>query len=157
MLAQIYITHISGFKSHLAHFQSKQTNKKKRPPRKNFQKCNILVLILQKNHIFSKESFCYIFPKEKFSFISGNKTLHFSDQDLKIKQILPDKISYTSGNGNPQKTLFISGKHGTHFTFNVMRVLKKNVLTSCLHKILMKCCVSIRKSSMWFYIDSSVQ
>ena len=37
------------------------------------------------------------------------------------------------------------------------RVLKINVLTFCLLKVLPKCCVSIRKSSVWFYINSSVQ
>ena len=82
---------------------------------------------IKKNYIFSKESFCYIFPRERFSFILGNKTLHFPDQDLKIKKILPEKISDILGNGNPKKTLFILGKHGTHLTFNVIRVLKKNV------------------------------
>ena len=40
---------------------------------------------------------------------------------------------------------------GTHLGFNVIRVLKKNVLTFCLHKVLIKCRVSIRKSSIWFY------
>ena len=39
---------------------------------------------------------------------------------------------------------------GTHLTFNVIRVLKKNVLTFRLHKILIKCRVPI-------YVDSSVQ
>ena len=37
-------------------------------------------------------------------------------------------------------------KHGSHLTFNTIRVLKKIVLTFCLHKILIKCRVSIRKS-----------
>ena len=37
----------------------------------------------------------------------------------------------------------------------MIRELKKNVLTFCLDKVLIKCRVSIRKSSMWFYIDSS--
>ena len=48
-------------------------------------------------------------------------------------------------------------KRGTHLTFNAARVLKINVLTFCLHKVLPKCRVSIRKSSIWFYINSSVQ
>ena len=38
-------------------------------------------------------------------------------------------------------------KRGTHFTFNAIRVLKENVLTFCLHKVLIKCCVAIRNSS----------
>ena len=50
-----------------------------------------------------------------------------------------------------------SVKRGTHLGFNAIRVLKKNVLTFCLHKVLIKCRVSIRKSSIWFYIDSAVQ
>ena len=48
-------------------------------------------------------------------------------------------------------------KRGTHLGFNVIRVLKKNVLNFCLHKVLIKCRVSIRKSSIWFYIDSPIQ
>ena len=68
MLAQIYITNISGFKSHLTHFQSKQTNKKKRPPRKNFRKCNIPVLILQKKSYFLKRKLLLYFPKRKIFF-----------------------------------------------------------------------------------------
>ena len=48
-------------------------------------------------------------------------------------------------------------KRGAHLTFNAIRVLKKNVLTFCLHKVFIKCRVSIRKSSIWFYTDSSVQ
>ena len=42
-------------------------------------------------------------------------------------------------------------KRGTHLGFNAIRVLKKNVLTFCLHKVLIKCRVSVRKSSIWFY------
>ena len=38
-------------------------------------------------------------------------------------------------------------KRGTHFTFNAIRVLKENVLTFCLHKVLIKCCVAIRNST----------
>ena len=64
MSAQIYITHSSGFKSHLAHFQSKQTNKKKCPPRKKFRKWNILALILKKI-IFSQKKAFVIFSQEK--------------------------------------------------------------------------------------------
>ena len=48
-------------------------------------------------------------------------------------------------------------KRGTHLTFNALRMLKKDALTFCLHKVLIKCRVSIRKSSIWFYIDSAVQ
>ena len=48
-------------------------------------------------------------------------------------------------------------KRGTHLGFNAIRVLKKNVLTFCLHKVLIKCRVSTRKSYLWFAIDSSVQ
>ena len=35
---------------------------------------------------------------------------------------------------------------GTHLTFNAIRVLRKNVLTFCLHEVLIKCRVSIGKS-----------
>ena len=42
-------------------------------------------------------------------------------------------------------------KRGTHLGFNAIRVLKKNVLNFCLHKVLIKCRVSIRKSFIWFY------
>ena len=48
-------------------------------------------------------------------------------------------------------------KRGTHLTFNALIMLKKGALTFCLYKVLIKCRVSIRKSSIWFYIDSSVQ
>ena len=41
-------------------------------------------------------------------------------------------------------------KRGTNLGFNVIRVLKKNVLTFCLHKVLIKCRVSIKKSFTWF-------
>ena len=34
--------------------------------------------------------------------------------------------------------------HGTNLTFNVLRVLKNNVLTFCLYEVLIKCRVSIR-------------
>ena len=47
----------------------------------------------------------------------------------------------------------ISLKRGTHLTFNGIIVF---ILTFCLHKVLIKC-VSIRKSFIWFCIDSSVQ
>ena len=39
-------------------------------------------------------------------------------------------------------------RHGTHLTFNAIRVLMKNFLTFCLCKVSIKCRVSIRKSSM---------
>ena len=32
-------------------------------------------------------------------------------------------------------------------------LLKENVLTFCLHKVLIKCRLSVKKSSLWFYID----
>ena len=48
-------------------------------------------------------------------------------------------------------------KRGTHFMFNAIRALKKNVLPFCLHNIFIKCRVSNRKSSIWFYIDCPVQ
>ena len=48
-------------------------------------------------------------------------------------------------------------QRGTHLTFHAIRDRNKNVLAFCLHKILVKCRVSISKSSIWFYIDSSVQ
>ena len=56
--------------------------------------------------------FVDIFSKESFSYISGVGTLHFSAWDQKIKEILPEKISYTSGNGNPKKS-YVSGKGNT--------------------------------------------
>ena len=46
-------------------------------------------------------------------------------------------------------------KRGTHLGFNAIRVLKKNVLTFCLHKVLIKCRVSTRKHDG--SIDSSLQ
>ena len=39
-------------------------------------------------------------------------------------------------------------KRGTHLRFNVIGELKKNALTFCLPQVLIKCRVSIRKSSM---------
>ena len=50
-----------------------------------------------------------------------------------------------------------SFKRGTHLGFNAIRELKKNVLTFCLHKVLIKRRVSTLKSFIWFSIDSSVQ
>ena len=41
------------------------------------------------------------------SYISGNGTLHFSLQAGKIKEIHPWKISYASGNRNPEKISYI--------------------------------------------------
>ena len=49
----------------------------------------------------------YIFSKESLSDISGNGTLYFSAQAWKIKKIHPEKISYISGNGNPERNSFI--------------------------------------------------
>ena len=54
----------------------------------------------------SKKIF-YIFSKESFSYIFGNGTLHFSVKAREIKKIHPEKISYTSGNRNPEKTSYI--------------------------------------------------
>ena len=45
----------------------------------------------------------------------------------------------------------VTFKRGTHLGFNAIRVLKENVLTFCLHKVLINCPVSTRKSSIWFY------
>ena len=51
----------------------------------------------------------------------------------------------------------VSIKCGTHLTFNAIKVHKKNVLNFCLHKVLIKCSIFIRESSIWFYLDSSLQ
>ena len=40
----------------------------------------------------------------------------------------------------------ITLKRGTHLTFSAIKVLKKNVITFCLHKVLIKCRISVRKS-----------
>ena len=53
------------------------------------------------------ENISYMFSKESFSDISGNRTLHYSAQALKIKKICPEEISYASGNGNPEITYCI--------------------------------------------------
>ena len=47
---------------------------------------------------------------EKNHYISGNGTQHFSAQGQEIKNIHPEKISYTLGNGNPEKTSDILSK-----------------------------------------------
>ena len=48
--------------------------------------------------------------------------------------------------GISQSTLGNIVKRGTHLTFNAVRVLNNNVLTFCLHMVLIKCSVSISKS-----------
>ena len=53
--------------------------------------------------------------------------------------------------------MILEAKRGSHLMFNVIRVLYKNVSTFCLHKLLINCCASIKKSSIWFNIDFSVQ
>ena len=45
--------------------------------------------------------------KESFSYISRNGTLRFSSQAQKIKEIHQRKISFTSGNKNPQNFFYI--------------------------------------------------
>ena len=66
--------------SYLVHF-SAQAQKTKKYASKKIRFClsiwNFLAVIFKKNYIFSKES---------FSYISGNKTLHFSTQAAKIKK-----------------------------------------------------------------------
>ena len=42
------------------------------------------------------------------SYISTNKTLHFSARVLKIKEVHPGKICYASGNRNPRKASYIT-------------------------------------------------
>ena len=54
---------------------------------------NIPSLNIKKNY--------YIFSKESISYISENGTLHFSVQVWELKEIHPEKISYISGNENP--------------------------------------------------------
>ena len=66
--------------------------------------------IKKNSYIFSKENFSYIFSKESFCYISGNGTLHFLPQARKIKEIHSRKISYSSGNENPEKFLIFSQK-----------------------------------------------
>ena len=41
--------------------------------------------------------------------------MHLSVQAQKIKQILSEKISYTSGNGNPEGTPYIFSKEGCSY------------------------------------------
>ena len=43
-------------------------------------------------YIFSKESFSCIFPREGFSYISKNRTLHFLAQALKTKNSTSGKF-----------------------------------------------------------------
>ena len=51
-----------------------------------------------------------------------------------------------------------SVKRGTHLGFNAIRVLKKNVLTFCLLKVLIKCrAVFPLANHLYGSIDSSVQ
>ena len=51
----------------------------------------------------------YIISKESFSYIFENGTLQFSVQALKIKELHPRKIYYTSGNKDPEKNYYDSG------------------------------------------------
>ena len=48
--------------------------------------------------------------EKKNHYISGNGTQHFSVQGQEIKNIHPEKISYTLGNGNSEKTSYILSK-----------------------------------------------
>ena len=73
--------------------------------------------IKKSSSILSKESFSYVFSKESFSCISRNGTLHFLVQVRKIKKIRPEKISYASGNGNPQKNFLYFLKRNLFFYF----------------------------------------
>ena len=57
-------------------------------------------------YILSKKDFCYIFSKESLTYISENGTLHFSAQARKM--IHPEKNFHISGNGNSEKTSYIS-------------------------------------------------
>ena len=43
----------------------------------------------------------YIFSKKSISYIYENGTMHFSVQVWELKEIHPEKISYISGNENP--------------------------------------------------------
>ena len=54
---------------------------------------NIPSLNIKKNY--------YIFSKESISYIYENGTLHFSVQVWELKEIHTEKISYISGNENP--------------------------------------------------------
>ena len=92
--------------SYLVHF-SAQAQKTKKYASKKIRFClsiwNFLAVIFKKNYIFSKES---------FSYISGNKTLHFSTQAAKIKKTETQKkltFSYIFGNRNLEKIINISG------------------------------------------------
>ena len=48
------------------------------------------------------------FQKKDFLIFIGNGAVHFSAQAQKNKKIHPEKISYTSGNKNPEKTYIFS-------------------------------------------------
>ena len=48
-----------------------------------------------------KRKLSYILSKESISYISENRTLHFSAQALKRKEIHPGKIYYTLGSFRP--------------------------------------------------------
>ena len=118
--------------------KNKQTNKQKSSPQKNslyFGKLNFLALVLKmflyflmfqemetlKGFLWNMNLFRpprqeKLHPEMdlsnskiiKFLIFSGNETLHFSDQAQ--KNIYPEKISYASGNGNPQKISYIFSK-----------------------------------------------
>ena len=75
-----------------------------------FRKWNFLALILKKFLYFLKRQLVLYFLKKSFSYISGNGSTQFSVQAQKIKEIHLRKISYTLGNGNPEKISYIFAK-----------------------------------------------
>ena len=84
MLAQIYITNISGFKSHLTHFQSKQTNKKKTSTPKKFPEMQHSSSNITKKIIFSQKKASVIFSQKKdFLLFQEIKSCTFQTKTLK--------------------------------------------------------------------------
>ena len=52
------------------------------------------------------KKFLYFLKRELFLYFQKNPTL-FSPSKKNKNKIHPDKLSYTSGNGNPEKTSYI--------------------------------------------------
>ena len=126
----------SGFKSHLVHFLSPSPKQKSNLPRKKFltfQETELFYSDIKKILTFSQRKAFLIFS-EIFSYISENETPHFlipSPKNKKValvlkkflyfgkrnpalfsprsknKNIDTEKISYTSGNENPEKSSYI--------------------------------------------------
>ena len=63
-------------------------------------------------------SSCSTFSKESLSCISENRTLEFSAEAQKIKEIHPRKIYYTLGNKDSRKFLVFSKESCFHIPGN---------------------------------------